>query len=180
MSNPRSYALLAKYLGITTCLLVTVFLITSFCSAGQLKVSRVTDGDTIQVRDGRVEKTIRLVGIDAPEISHKKREPSQAYGQTATKYLAGMVLNKIVEIKQYGQDRYGRTLGVVFLDGKNVNLEMIKAGYAEVYRGPPAAGFDSAPYWKAKEGARAVKKGMWAQGEKYVSPQEWRKTNSGK
>jgi endonuclease YncB( thermonuclease family) len=160
--------------------LVTVFLITSFCSAGQLKVSRVTDGDTINVRDGRVEKTIRLVGIDAPEVSHKKREPSQPYAQAATKYLAGLVLNQTVEIEEYGQDRYGRTLGVVFLDGKNVNLEMVKAGYAEVYRGTPAAGFDSAPYWKAEEEARAAKKGKWAQGDKYVSPREWRRMSGGK
>lgn len=61
-----------------------------------------------------------------------------------------------------------------------VNLEMVKAGYAEVYRGAPAAGLDSAPYWKAEEEARAAKKGMWAQGDKYVSPREWRRVNSGK
>ena len=148
--------------------------------AGTLKVSRVTDGDTIQVRDGTAEKTIRLVGIDAPELSHKKREPSQTYAQAATKYLAGLVLNKTVEIKEYGHDRYGRTLAVVLLGGKNVNLEMVKAGYAEVYRGTPAAGFDSAPYWKAEEEARVAKKGMWAQGDKYVSPREWRRMHSGK
>jgi endonuclease YncB( thermonuclease family) len=39
-----------------------------------------------------------------------------------------------------GPDRYGRTLGEVFVDGKSVNLEMIKAGLAEVYRGKPASG----------------------------------------
>lgn len=44
-----------------------------------------------------------------------------------------LVLNKTVEIKKYGQDRYGRVLGVVFLGGKNANMEMVKAGYAEVY-----------------------------------------------
>jgi len=148
--------------------------------AGPLKVSRVTDGDTIQIRDGSAEKTIRLVGIDTPELSHKKREPSQPYAQAATKFLAGLVLNKTVEIKEYGQDRYGRTLAVVFLGGKNVNLEMVKAGYAEVYRGTPAAGFDSAPYWKAEEEARAAKKGMWAQGGNYMSPREWRKPNGRK
>ena len=147
---------------------------------GSLKVFRVTDGDTITVTDGRAEKTIRLVGIDAPELSHKKRKPSQPYAQAATKFLAGLVLNKTVEIKEYGQDRYGRTLAVVFLGGKNVNLEMVKAGYAEVYRGTPAAGFDSAPYWKAEEEARAAKKGMWAQGGNYMSPREWRKIYSGK
>jgi micrococcal nuclease len=80
----------------------------------RLNVFRVTDGDTVKVRDGKVEKIIRLVGIDAPEISHKKREPSQPFGQAATKYLAGLVLNKTVEIKEYGQDRYGRTLAWIF------------------------------------------------------------------
>jgi micrococcal nuclease len=83
-------------------------------------------------------------------------------------------------MKEYGQDIYGRTLGVVYISGKNVSLEMIKIGYAEVYRGSPAAGFDSAPYWKAEEEARTAKKGMWSQGDKYVSPSEWRKVNSGK
>lgn len=159
-------------------LLVLLFVTSSY--AGSSKVSRVTDGDTITVRDDRAEKTIRLVGIDAPEISHKKREASQPYAQAATKYLAGLVLNKTVEIKEYGQDRYGRTLGVVFLGGKNVNLEMVKAGYAEVYRGTPAAGFDSAPYWKAEEEARAAKKGICAQGDKYISPREWRRMSGGK
>jgi endonuclease YncB( thermonuclease family) len=42
------------------------------------------------------------------------------------------VLNKTVGIKEYGQDRYGRILGVIFLAGKNVNTEMVKAGCAEV------------------------------------------------
>ena len=177
MRNWPLYLRILKLVSITF-LLFFVFLSSSF--AGPLKVSRVTDGDTITVRDGRIEKTIRLVGIDAPEVSHKKREPSQPYAQAATKYLAGLVLNKTVEIKEYGLDRYGRTLGVVFVAGKNVNLEMVKAGYAEVYRGSPAAGFDNAPYWKAEEEARAAKKGIWAQGDKYVNPREWRRLNSGK
>ena len=169
-----------RVLKLASLLVLLSFLFVSSSYAGPLKVSRVTDGDTIHVRDGRIEKTIRLVGIDAPEVSHKKREPSQPYGQAATKYFAGLVLNKTVEIKDYGQDRYGRTLGVVFQEGKNVNLEMLTAGYAEVYRGTPAAGFDSAPYWKAEEEARAAKKEMWAQGDRYMSPREWRRVNGGK
>jgi micrococcal nuclease len=180
VTNPRIHTIIVKYLWNISLLLVTVFLIFSVCSAGPLKVSRVTDRDTITVRDGRIEKTIRLAGIDAPEVSHKKREPSQPFGQAATKYLAGLVLNKTVEIKEYGQDIYGRTLGVVFISGKNVNLEMIKAGYAEVYRGTPAAGFDSAPYWKVEKEAIGAKRGMWAQADKYVSPREWRRGSGGK
>jgi micrococcal nuclease len=170
----------SRVLSLASALVLLSILSVNSSYAGPLKVSRVTDGDIIYVRNGRVETIIRLVGIDAPEISHKKREPSQPYAQAATKYLAGLVLNKIVEVKEYGQDRYGRTLGAVFLAGKNANLEMIKAGYAEVYRDTPAARFDSVPYWKAEEEARAAKKGMWAQGDKYVSPREWRRAYSGK
>ena len=40
--------------------------------------------------------------------------------------------------------------------------------------------FDSVPYWKAEEEARAAKRGMWAQGDKYVSPREWRRASGGK
>ena len=89
-----------------------------------------------------------------------------------------MVLNKTVDIKEYGNDRYGRMLGVVPLGGKNINLEMVGAGLAGVYQGDPAPGQDLVPYWKAEEKARAVKRGMWSLGDKYVSPRDWRKSHS--
>ena len=143
--------------------------------AGQYKVSRITDGDTIQVIADGTKTIIRLVGIDAPEVSHAKNQPGQPFGQQSTKHLAGLVLNKIVDIKSYGLDRYGRTLGEVFLDGKSINLEMVKAGLAEVYRGTPAKGQNMEPYRKAEEEAKAAKRGMWVLGAKYVSPKEWRK-----
>jgi endonuclease YncB( thermonuclease family) len=69
------------------------------------------------------------------------------------------------------------TLGIVFLDGKNANLEMVKAGLAKVYRGEHAKGFDSAPYWEAEKEAREAQRGMWVQGDKCVSPKEWRRVH---
>jgi endonuclease YncB( thermonuclease family) len=54
---------------------------------------------------------------------------------------------------------------------------MVKAGLAEVYRGTPAKGLNMEPYWKAEEEARRAGKGMWVQGDKYVSPRDWRKTH---
>jgi len=71
----------------------------------------------------RQKKPIRLVGIDTPEKSRKKNEPGQPYSQKATKYLAGMVLNQEVSIEDYGKDRYGRILGVIYAGKTNVNLE---------------------------------------------------------
>ncbi len=67
-----------------------------------------------------------------------------------------------------------RILGVVSLDGKKANLEMVKAGYAEVNRGNPVPGLDLALHWKTEREAREAKRGMWAKREKYMSPRESR------
>jgi micrococcal nuclease len=151
---------------------------TGICIAGEYQVIRVVDGDTIIVKKGATKLTIRLVGIDAPEVSHAKNEPGQPFSQQSTKHLTGLVLNKVVDIKSHGPDRYVRTLGEVFLDGNNINLEMVKAGLAEAYRGTPAKGQNMEPYWKAEEVARRGGKGMWVLGDKYVSPREWRRMQS--
>ena len=152
-----------------------LFWIATASYAGQFKVTRVTDGDTIKIVNNGTTSTIRLVGIDAPETSKKKNEPGQPYSQKSTKYLAGLVLNRTVDIKSYGKDWYGRTLGVVFVHGLNVNLEMVKVGLSEVYRGRPPKGFDPDPYRKAEAEAKAARLNMWSLGDKYISPKEWRK-----
>jgi endonuclease YncB( thermonuclease family) len=110
------------------------------------EVTRVLDGDTIKVNWDSGELTIRLAGIDAPERSKKKMGQGQPFSQQATKHLAGLVLNRSVDVKEYGVDRYGRILGIVALEGKDINLEMLKMGFAEVYRGRHVKGFDPAPY----------------------------------
>lgn len=141
------------------------------------RVHRVVDGDTITLRaaNNSADITVRLVGIDAPETSKAKRELGQPYSQAATKHLAALVLNENVTMREYGRDRYGRVLAVVLLNGTNINLEMVKVGIAEVYRGTPAPGFDNEPYFKAEREAQAAGRGMWVQGDKYVSPRQWRK-----
>ena len=158
---------------------IILLLLTLCCSiplhAAQFKCTRVTDGDTITVTQNGFKTTIRLVGIDAPEKSRKKHDPGQPFSQASTKYLAGMVLNKDVNIKRYGKDRYGRTLGVVYVDGNNVNLEMVESGLAEVYKGKPATGFNNGLFQKAENDARDAGRGMWSLGDKYLSPKDWRK-----
>jgi micrococcal nuclease len=122
------------------------------------------------------ELTIRLAGIDAPERSNKKMGPGQSFSQEAAKYLAGLVLNESVELKECGVDRYGRILGIIVLQGTDINLEMLKMGFAEVYREKPVRGFDRAPYIAAQREAMEKKKGMWVQGLEYVSPRDWRRS----
>jgi micrococcal nuclease len=144
--------------------------------ASEYKVTRVIDGDTLVVQKGATSLTIRLVGIDAPEVSHKKYEPGQPYSQQSTKHLAKLALNKSADVKSYGADRYGRALAEMFIDGNNVNMEMVKAGLAEAYRGTPASGHNMEPYRQAEEEARKAGRGMWQLGDKYVSPREYRRT----
>ena len=143
--------------------------------ASQFVVTQVYNGDTLTVESEGYELKVRLVGIDAPETSRKKNEPGQPYSQRAKIHLQKLVLNKTVELESYGLDRYSRILAVMYVDGINVNLEMVKEGLAEVYKGKPAPGFDNSPYWEAEQKARNAGFGMWSQGDKYISPKEWRK-----
>ena len=148
----------------------------SVSNAGLFKVVRVYDGDTVKAVGHDIEIKIRLVGIDAPETSKKKRQQGQPFGRKAEKYLAGLVLNKVVDIKGYGSDRYGRILAEIYIDDRNINLEMVKTGYAEVYSGSPPRGFYMKDYKKAEDGARNSGQGIWSQGDRYISPALWRKS----
>lgn len=156
-------------------LLAILLILPAASIAEQLRVVRVTDGDTIKAATDQIGIIIRLVGIDAPEKSRKKNEPGQPYSRKATKYLASLVLNKTITVQEYGTDRYGRILGVVFVNGTNANLEMVKAGLAEVYRGRQPRYFNVKIYQDAEAAAKDAGRGMWVLGDKYISPREWRK-----
>lgn len=162
---------------IISALLIHLFLLLPTLSlAGDWKVTRVYNGDTIHVSDNKYSVKVKLVGIDAPEIGRKRREPGQPFSQKSKKYLAGLILNKSVDIRAYELDVDNQILGIVYFGGRNINLHMVKAGLAEVYRGMPPDGFNPEPYWQAEKKAREAKMGMWSLGEKYVSPQDWRGT----
>jgi len=160
---------------IISIIIALLLLVASTTFADQLRVVRVTDGDTIKAVVDHMEIIVRLVGIDAPEKSRKKNEPGQPYSTKATKYLASLVLKKTITIKEYGTDRYGWILGVVFVNGTNVNLEMVKAGLAEVYRGRQPRYFNVKMYKDAETEAKNAGRGMWSLGDKYISPRDWRR-----
>ena len=163
-----------RYSG-ATAIFVFLLVVSANSLAGQFKVTHVNDGDTVHVAGNGGKIKIRLVGIDAPETSKKKNQPGQPFSRKSTKHLADLVLNKSVEVKSYGTGRYGRTLGVVFIDGKDMNLEMVKAGLAEVYRGKAPGGLNIKPYWSAETEAKKAGIGMWSLGDKYISPKQWRR-----
>jgi endonuclease YncB( thermonuclease family) len=143
-------------------------------------VTSVYDGDTIGCQGCGIIFRVKLAGIDAPERGTRKR-PEQPYAKKARKYLKDLVLGKKVTIKQIGLDRRNFVLAIVYLETskgffsserKNINLEMIKQGYAEVE--PVRSGLDIGPYRKAQQTAKKQTLNIWSQKD-YISPKVWRK-----
>ena len=90
------------------------------------------DGDTCRSRAG---ETIRLACIDTPELTGPRADPVPA--KAARDHLRRMVVGKQVEIRRITKDRYGRTVGELFLAGphipkRNVQREMVASGHAVV------------------------------------------------
>ena len=128
---------------------------------------RVVDGDTFILNDGT---TVQIWGIDAPELK-------QDYGQEARTWLQNTIGQKGVKlrIQVKGTDSYGRTLGLVYIQGNqkrasNVGTLMVKAGMAwfDDYNAPEAGLADE------MEKARKARKGLWAD-ENPVKPYLFRK-----
>ncbi|MCP4623820.1 MAG: thermonuclease family protein [bacterium] len=70
-------------------------------------------------------------------VLRRKCNPSQPCGCRAEKFFDGFILIKIADIKGYGSDRYGRILAEIYTDDRNLDLEMVKSGYAEIVSWSP-------------------------------------------
>jgi len=155
--------------------IIFIFLMPTSLLANEFKVTEIYDGHTIRVKGYGVELKVRLAGIDAPEIAKNKIGFRQRFSLEARDYLSDLILNKGIEIKSHGYLNIDMMLGTVFLDDININLEMVRAGMAEVYSGEPPKDLNLDPFFKAEIQSRAEKKGIWTQGDNYVSPRTWRK-----
>lgn len=88
------------------------------------KVVSVSEGDTITILDQyNIVHTIRLYGVDSPEIG-------QAFGNSAKQYTSSQTTGKRANVTPYDTDTYGRTVGVADVSGLNINRSLIEAGYA--------------------------------------------------
>ena len=156
------------------CLAVAICISFPSSAVDLYKVIRIVDGDTIQLNDGQV---VRLIGVDTPEHHHSKKlrrdaersqrdiETIQALGKQSTEFTRQLVLGKKVRIEYDKQrtDRYGRTLGYLFLpDGTFVNEEIIKQGYGSAYTKYPFKYMEQ--FRAAERNARDKKRGLWADG----------------
>jgi endonuclease YncB( thermonuclease family) len=128
------------------------------------KVVAVSDGDTIRVLYKGGQLKVRLAEIDTPE-------KGQPWGSRARQALSDLVFGKLVRVVEQDRDRYGRIVGRVYLDGTDVNAEMVRSGSAWVYR---KYAKDKGLYRLEME-AKGAKRGLWALPEaQRVPPWEWR------
>lgn len=131
------------------------------------KVTKVIDGDTIQIEmNGNLEK-VRLIGINTPETVDPRR-PVECFGKEASKRMKDLLSGQIVRLEyddsQGIRDTYDRILAYVYLeDNQMINRKMIAEGYAYEYT-------YMAPYKYQKEFrglqnfARTNQYGLWSLG----------------
>jgi len=130
------------------------------------RVVRVADGDTLTILDADNRQfKIRLSEIDAPELK-------QPYGKLAKETLSGFVAGRLVTVNVQGVDRYQRHLGRIFLDGQDINAELVRGGAAWVYR---QYAQDTSLYLLEAD-AKSQRRGLWGLPEsERVPPWEWRR-----
>ena len=125
------------------------------------RVVSIHDGDTITILQNKTQIKVRLFGIDAPELK-------QPYGKKSKQFLANLIAGEVVEVEENGKDRYKRTIGTVYLNGKDINAQMVANGYAWAYRK------FSKKYTPQESQAKKQRLGLW-QDKEPIPPWEWRR-----
>jgi endonuclease YncB( thermonuclease family) len=127
----------------------------------------LADGDTLTARCADQTIKVRLSEIDAPE-------KAQAWGQRSKESLAALCFNKPAQIRTLNKDRYGRTVGRVFCDGVDANLEQVRSGMAWAY----TRYLTDASVAEAEKSARTARLGLWSDPQP-TPPWEWRRRSRG-
>jgi len=125
-------------------------------------VTRVIDGDTIELANG---EKVRLIGLDTPETLHPEK-PVEYYGEEASEFTKRMVEGKRIRLEYDVQqrDRYGRLLAYVYLeDGTFLNAELLRQGYANLATHPPNVKHVE-QFVQLQREARENHRGRWAAG----------------
>jgi len=130
------------------------------------KVIAISDGDTLTLLTAEKQQVkVRLGEIDTPESG-------QPYGARAKQALSDLVFGKVVRVVVQDTDRYGRTVGRVFVGATDVNAELVKQGAAWVYRQYAK----DQSLFALEEQAKLAKRGLWALPEvERCQPWDWRR-----
>ncbi|MCZ6643404.1 MAG: thermonuclease family protein [Gammaproteobacteria bacterium] len=129
----------------------------------QGKVVKITDGDTLTLLVNDEQLKIRLSDIDTP----KRKQP---FGTRAKQALSELAFGKQARVIEVTTDRYGRIVGRVFVDGIDVNRELVAQGYAWVYRKYSK----DAELLRLEAEAKQKGLGLWADPNP-IPPWEWRR-----
>jgi endonuclease YncB( thermonuclease family) len=152
---------------------------------GPVPVAQVLDGDTVVLRSNLGPRTVRLIGIDTPEVTHPERgrEPFGPEASAFTRELLAPGRRVLVELDLESEDAYGRLLAYLYLadaggdwqiDGRHyhmANLEIARAGWATVLTIPPN-GLYADLFERAVADARQAGRGMFAADDPPVTADE--------
>ncbi len=116
-----------------------------------------------------------LLSLSLGHVSHAADDPvlpGTVVGVVDKQALSKLVFGKQVNVEPIEQDRYDRLVARLWLDGLDVNAEMVKQGAAWVYRRYA----DDPAYCAYEKAARDQKRGLWAlPRDQRAAPWEWRK-----
>lgn len=120
----------------------------------RLTVTKVVDGDTIKLSDGR---TIRYIGIDTPEL-----DPEDCFAREAGQINQNLVWGKTIKLETdtNEMDQFGRILAYVYADTLFVNQELLFQGAGKYYQDDLNTKYQEALIKAAEEG-REAKNGLW-------------------
>lgn len=122
-------------------------------------VSRVIDGDTIEIEGGR---RVRYIGINTPEIGDP-RQSSDCFGKEAADENKRLVEGRQVRMEKdvSETDKYGRLLRYVYVGDIMVNDLLVRQGFANVSTFPPDVQY-TARFVKAQKEAKDANRGLWS------------------
>lgn len=128
-------------------------------SATLVKVTRVVDGDTIEIEGGI---KIRYIGINTPETVAPNK-PVACFGHEASDKNKELVLGKGVRLEKdvSETDKYGRLLRYVYLDNVMINNELVKQGFAQVSTYPPDVKYQNM-FRQSQKYAKENNLGLWS------------------
>jgi micrococcal nuclease len=124
-------------------------------------VTKVIDGDTIEVEIEGKSYKVRYIGIDTPELHHPER-PVEYYAQEAYEKNKELVEGKMVLLKKdiSETDSYGRLLRYVYVGDVFVNAYLVQHGYALVATYPPDVKYQEY-FLELQREAREAGRGLW-------------------
>ena len=124
-------------------------------------VTRVVDGDTVEVQLNGNEEDVRYIGVDTPETV-APGEPVDCFGPRASHFNEALVEGEQVRLvfDEELRDDYGRLLAYVYLAERFVNAELVRRGYARSLTIPPNDRFATL-FRRAEHRAGVAGRGLW-------------------